>query len=90
MKLNIRVDNIGKYNFRELEYALKLLYPKLEILQQAAKGIKYDWSRETYIKKEVKPIENKVKLIEDELANRMLTGNDDGMFDREVLSNEHI
>ena len=89
MKLKFENGNVAKYSFRELEYGLFLLNKELDRIEKEMsilskhnmEAYKIDNIRNTLRK----PIEEKIKIVEDEIMNRMLTGNDDGVIERELL-----
>lgn len=89
MKLQFENGRVANYSFRELDYALVVLNKQVERLHYEMKilhkhGID-NWRIQNIQFRLLRPIENKIKIVEDELMNRMLTGNDDGMVDRELL-----
>ena len=99
MKLNFKDDTLPKYSFKDLEYGLNILLQKRDIIKEQLycyikeevciesgynKTIYTSDLRKRYFD-EIKVLESKAALVEDELANRMLTGNDDGMFEETVL-----
>ena len=89
MKLQFKNGRVANYSFRELDYALVVLNKQVEQVHKEM-GIlrKYridSWRIKDLQSQLLQPIEEKIRIVEDELMNRMLTGNDDGMVDRELL-----
>ena len=89
MKLKFREGMLDRYSFRDLEYGLELLNTELEVVEADMKVLeKYgyqDYQIKRHRQQARKPILDKIKVIEVELTERMLTGNDDGMLERELL-----
>jgi hypothetical protein len=98
MKLNFKDETLSKFSFLDLEYGLQMLILKRNHLRlkvyEYVRGSMRDKKFGTIgsvrdIRKlftdEIDTLEKRIALVEDELGNRLLTGNDDGMLDREVL-----
>ena len=101
MKLNFKEDTLSRYSFRELEYGLSMLNKKITSLklkcfeyvkQERKRGNLGGWGFNRDLDKlffePIAKLEIKVALVEDDMANRMLTGQDDGMLERVLLEVE--
>lgn len=103
MKLDqIKKGKMSKYSFRDLEYAVKLLYKEIEELHIAMKVVRRMESDKGRSKHEIddyvmtpfnskeQEIMDTIKKVETELAERLLTGNDDGALERELLGDKYV
>jgi hypothetical protein len=89
MKLKFRDDMLNRYSFKDLEYGLTLLRTELSMIEHEMNIlIKWEISNSTISRIRTTartPTLEKIAIIENELGDRMLTGNDDGMLERELL-----
>lgn len=92
MKLNIKEDNIAKFSFKDLEYGLQLIKAKkISIMKELCDKVLDHENGQSVFRLRMdytakfKRIDDQISLIENELGERMLTGNDDGMLERELL-----
>lgn len=92
---SLKRGNYKRYSFRDLEYGLKKLYGEIEGCKVALSIINKineekklnQWNRlDTYhIDREIKHLESIIEKVQGEIADRMLTGNDDGVVEKELL-----
>lgn len=89
MKINFKDITLANFSFKDLEYGLVLLNDQLDTFEKEMKVLrKYgtrDYQIQRYRDEITSSIKQKIQLIEDELGERMLTGNDDGILERELL-----
>lgn len=95
---HIKKGYIESYSFKDLEYAIKLLQAKIdrmliaiaEIERNNQKHNKHKIGKPTLFDSDIKELEHKITFVQDEIANRLLTGNDDGTIMRELLGATHV
>jgi len=90
VKLNIKQDNIHKFSYKDLDYALTQIYKQLDKNRELCPDPALSWKFEKYVTKFIIPLDNKIKLIQDEMSNRILTGNDDGVFEEVLLGDKNV
>ncbi len=83
----------------DLEYGVVLLNAELEVIDTEMEVLEKYGVDDIIVRRHRRsaktPIKEKIVLIENELGDRMLTGNDDGMLEREILGatdgrNQHV
>lgn len=103
MKLTFKLDTLPRYSFKDLDYGLTVLIQKRDVLRikcfehireisKRSGSISYgpmEKIRKDYIET-VNKLEEKIALVEDEMSNRMLTGQDDGVFENLFLGEENV
>lgn len=102
MKLNFKEDTLPNFTFKDLEYGLQVLTQKRDALKikaydfihESTKNRTINWEIQEIFQdkfaREVVFLDEKIVLVEDEIANRMLTGNDGGMFEHLVLGAKDV
>jgi len=95
----IKKGKFERYSFKDLEYGLKLLYIRLtkidkaiammnEIFNEHLDKRNSAWNKmniDITAKKEKESIKKAIEKCEIEISERLLTGNDDGVMERELL-----
>jgi len=86
---------IENYSFRDLEYGLKVLRVRIDRKLIAIDEInkynkKHNKHRKgspeiTVFEEEIEQLQQTIAFVEDEIGNRLLTGNDDGVVEKELL-----
>lgn len=103
IKMNTRSlkrGNFARYSFRDLEYGLKLINGQIEEMRTAVKVIEkinnhkqldgYRSHKTDFIEAEIEKLDQVVKLVQSEIADRLLTGNDDNVVIRELLGAQGV
>ena len=89
VKIKFTEENLKRYSFRDLEYGVELLKDQLqdyfEGLYELTKSGAGTSVCKMHCEINIDPIKLKIALVENEIGERMLTGNDDGMLERELL-----
>lgn len=99
MKLShIKKEYIESYSFKDLEYAVKLLQTRInrmliaiaEMERHNQKHNAHQIGKTTIFDSDIKEFKEKIAFVQDEIANRLLTGDDDGTIERELLGEEYV
>lgn len=88
MKLRFENGKVARYSFRDLEYGLYILSKNLDRIERRIQELKQkdksQWELQRLNNEKI-PIENKIKIVEDEMSNRILTDNANDWIYRKLL-----
>lgn len=91
---SLKRGNLQRYSFKDLEYGLKLMNNNIDDIKTTKRVLKKleeqkkasgHFSLDKALENEIEHFQEVISLIQDEIADRLLTGNDDNVVIRELL-----